>query len=151
MKLLSIVIAALWLSAMSASAQQHPGEPSMSTDSPAFRVARVTYAITNVEKMVAFYENVFQMKFESFDGGGTKLYSGMLLGQNTLFCPNTLAGVVAEQNRLQYDIVVSDIDGVAARVRASGGKVREENTVEGRKTMTIVDPDGNTIIFHQAK
>ena len=65
-------------------------------------------AITNMQKMLAFYSNVFQIEFTEKEMYGSHLYSGIWGELNLLFCPAEIAQNTAEQNRHQFDIEVSD-------------------------------------------
>lgn len=113
-------------------------------------IGKVTLAVTNTEKMVVFYENVYKCSFSEFDVNGTILYSGTLAGIKLLLCPNTLADVKAEQSRHQFELIVSDADQLVRAALASGGKLQGKIEITGnRKTATIIDPDGNTTVFIQ--
>lgn len=123
-----------------------PGQQYMST--PEFRIAQIDMAIENLEPTVRFYEKVFNVKFDSFEAMDHTMYSGQLLGFNFILTPNVLAGVEAKQSRIQFEIVVKDMDELLKRVTEGGGKVREEQKQNGMRSVTVVDPDNNTIVFH---
>lgn len=133
-------------SAIAQPSTQSPGQQNMST--PEFRVAQVDMAIDNLEPTVRFYEKVFNVKFNAFEAMGHTMYSGQLLGFNFVLTPNALAGVEAKQSRIQFEIVVNDMDAVLKRVTENGGTIREEQKQNGNRYATVVDPDKNTIVFH---
>ena len=115
-----------------------------------FKIVKVTIAITKVNEMVKFYKNVFNINFKESPVYGTTLYSGKFGDLNILLCPNEIAGVKAEQNRQQFDIVVPDIEKIIQAAKNAGGSIKGKiNVTEKQKTVTIVDPDGNTIVFIQ--
>lgn len=119
---------------------------------PAFRISKVAMAITNVDAMVAFYRNVFNIDFRAVDiGNGVKLYMGTFSGMDILFAPNEIANVKAEQSRMQFDIMVPSLKDAKTQAEASGGSVREEREEAGRMIATLVDPDGNTIVVIEKK
>lgn len=116
----------------------------------AFEISKITIAVTNTEKMVAFYRNVYKCSFSELDVNGITLYSGKLGGIGILLCPNTLAGVKAEQSRHQFDYIVDDLEQLVRTALASGGMLQGKIEITGdRKSATIIDPDGNTTIFIQ--
>ena len=118
----------------------------------AFEISRVSYAVTNIDAMVVFYSAVFQTEFKTLHWGDQTLYQGKLLGHPTLFCPNSIAGVKAEQSRIQFDVLTNDLDGVIKRAAESGGTVREQSEAgAAERYCTVVDPDGNTINFYARK
>src|SRR4051812_24853429 len=80
-----------------------------------FQLDRLTFAVINVEGMVAFYQSVFNMRFKKVDGPGAYLYEGKLFGINYLLVPNDIAGVRAEQSRYQVEVKVRDVDAVVQR------------------------------------
>lgn len=113
-----------------------------------FTISQITVAITNIDMMVQFYETVFRCEFSKKEAFGTTLYFGKLGDMDLLLCPNHVAGVEAKQNRQQFDFRVSDLDSIIHNVEISGGRLQGEISVmETLKAATIMDPDGNTIVF----
>lgn len=115
-----------------------------------FKISKITIAITNINEMVDFYKTVFKCNFKELSLAGTKLFSGELYGLNILLCPNEIAGVIAQQNRQQFDINVDDIKIVLADVIKANGKIKESYNPK-TKTASVIDPDGNTIVFIENK
>ena len=67
-----------------------------------------------------------------------------------LLCPNSLAGVEAAQNRHQFSYAVTDLDAVLARATGAGGSLSGAPQQQaGQRSATVIDPDGNTIVFSQ--
>jgi predicted enzyme related to lactoylglutathione lyase len=115
-----------------------------------FKLVQIDMAVVHMDKMVNFYTTVVGAKLEGHDMQGMKLYSGTMLGMPLVMAPNEIAGVVAEQSRHQFEIMVSDIEAVAANATAAGGNLRDGIQTDGKvKTLVVEDPDGNTVIFHQ--
>lgn len=139
--------ALLFVGAAGILAAQEKGGNSAPETGVEFAIGKATLAMTNVEAMVEFYSNVFGMELQEFPVQGETLYSGNIAGMNILLCPNSLAGVVAEQSRVQFDFVVSDLAEIKRRVEEHGGAVRPEQSDLERGYLTAVDPDNNTIVF----
>ncbi|HET8984981.1 MAG TPA: hypothetical protein VFN03_04395, partial [Trueperaceae bacterium] len=86
---------------------------------------------------------VFEAGLEPFAAYGTTFYRGSLHGARFIIAPNDLAGVVANQNRHQFVYLTSDLAALLTRVVDAGGTVRDST---GTAT-TVLDPDGNTLVF----
>ncbi|MEM9037487.1 MAG: VOC family protein [Actinomycetota bacterium] len=108
------------------------------------RIDRLTIAVTNMAAMVAFYDAVFDGGFDRIEG--TDFHLGSLAGFSVLLCPNEIAEVVAEKNRIQLRFVVDDVDALVARAEASGGGAYGERVEsDGTIGWGVADPDGNSI------
>ena len=116
-----------------------------------FKISQITIAVTNMDAMVKFYENVFGLKLQSFDAYGSTLYSGKMGDFVLMLCPKEVAGVTAEQTRHQFDYVIADADAVVKAVKEWGGELMNDVQVsESSKIASIRDPDGNTMVFIQS-
>ncbi|MCY3867824.1 MAG: hypothetical protein OXG68_20510 [Chloroflexi bacterium] len=109
----------------------------------------LTVAAINMKEMVRFYNAVFSAGLKpTVHIGDDQFYAGELGGMKLTFCPNTIAGVVAEQNRQQFRYQVADIDAVMAKGLANhGGEINPIEEYKGAKVASLADPDGNTIEF----
>ena len=109
----------------------------------------LTIAATNMDHMVKFYNAVFTARLEpTVHIGEEQFYAGRLGDMKLTFCPNTIAGVVAEQNRQQFRFQVADIAAVMANgVANHGGEINPVEEYKGAKVASLADPDGNTIEF----
>jgi len=117
-----------------------------------FKIEKITVAVTHMTQMHAFYTAVFKCELKAIQNYGTTLYAGAIGDIDILLCPNEIAGVKAEQNRQQFDFIVTNLDLVIRDAKTSGGKLQEDVHVsEKQKTVTIIDPDGNTIVFIQKR
>ena len=109
----------------------------------------LTIAAINMTQMVAFYNAIFDVGLEAtVHIGDEQFYAGTLCGMKLTLCPNSIAGVIAEQNRQQFRFQVADIEAVMVKGVANHG--HEINPVEeykGAKVASLADPDGNTIEF----
>ena len=113
-----------------------------------FKISKITIAVTNINAMVTFYKTVFKCEFTENKVYGTTLFSGTLGDIKLLLCPNEIAGVKAEQNRQQFEFTVKDLDVLIHDAKTAGGTIKDEIHTSGKeRSVTVVDPDGNTIVF----
>ena len=106
------------------------------------RIGRIVLAVERMDAMIAFYDRVFGTDLRA--DPGSPFHRGTLAGIPLLFCPNELAGVVAEANRHQLRLVVDDLDGVLATVVPAGGRIVNGEGGDRQRVVGIADPDGNT-------
>ena len=117
-----------------------------------FKIEGMTIAITKMEEMLTFYENVFQIKFEEKAMFGSKLYAGVWGNLNLLFCPAKIAGNTATQNRHQFDIIVPNLQKTIEKATRFGGKTMSDIVEDdSSSSVGIYDPDNNSILFKQLK
>ncbi len=109
----------------------------------------LTVAAINMIQMVEFYNAVFDARLKAtVHIGDEQFYAGSLCGMKLTFCPNTIAGVIAEQNRQQFRFQVVDIEAVMAKGMANhGNEINPIEEYKGAKVASLADPDGNTIEF----
>ena len=116
-----------------------------------FTTTQITLATTDTEAMVEFYNAVFGMNLQPVDVYGTTLYRDDLSGVRFVLCPNSLAGVEAQKSRHQFTYTVTNLADTTARALTTGGTLYEQLPAEGAPTSTtLLDPDGNSIVFMQA-
>lgn len=116
------------------------------------KLTRISMAVTDMDKMVAFYNGVLEANLTAVPAfGDMGFYVGSILGIEVMMVPNGIAGVHAQQNRQQLRITVSNLDVIAQKVIDHGGSLQDDIQVtpEG-KLAAAVDPDGNTIEFLEA-
>ena len=113
------------------------------------RLIGLTIAAVNTQKMVRFYNAVFDAGLkETVHIGDQQFFGGKLAGLELVLCPNAIAGVVAEQNRQQFRFEVDDIEAVMAKGLANhGSEINPIDEYKGAKVASMADPDGNTIEF----
>ncbi len=109
----------------------------------------LTIAATNMKEMVRFYNAVFSAGLKpTVHIGAEQFYAGELGGMKLTFCPNSIAGVIAEQNRQQFRFQVADIKAVMAQGLANhGSEINPIEEYKGAKVASLADPDGNTVEF----
>ena len=71
-------------------------------------------------------------------------FAGEMFGIPFVLCPNSIAGVVASQNRHQFRVAVQSPDSVANRVVPAGGSIVNRLEVNGGVVIGVADPEGNT-------
>ena len=109
----------------------------------------LTIAVTDMKRMVAFYNAVFSANLEpTVNIGDKQFYGGKIAGVSLTLCPNSIAGVVAKQNRQQFRFVVDDIEAVMVKGKANyGTEINPIDEYKGAKVASLADPDDNTIEF----
>lgn len=115
-----------------------------------YTIEGMTIAITNMEKMLDFYSNIFHIQFHEKEMYGAKLYEGQWGNLKLLFCPAALAGNTATQNRHQFDILVADLPALVERAKKFGGTPMgniDKNEVFW--SVGIYDPDNNSLVFKE--
>lgn len=106
---------------------------------------QLTLAATNIEQMAAFYNAVLFTNFRKIKHGEHTLYEGFLVNIPLLLCPNAIAGVVAEQSRLQFHVCVPDLGRALEKVVEHGGTIVTPPSAGGIKAAIVADPDGNSL------
>ena len=115
-------------------------------------LAQITLATTNTAAMVAFYNALFAADLQPIQTFGANLYRGVLHDVPFVICPNTLANVQAQQNRHQFSYTAADLQMVVEQAIKAGGRLHSElQSDEQGLSATVLDPDGNTIVFSQAR
>lgn len=109
-------------------------------------LTKITIAPVNTDKMVRFYNAVFNTELQPFEAMGTTLYNGQLAGVPLLFCPNDILDIKAEKNRQQLSFSVETFDSFVQKVLDNGGGVLGDIQAGPQgKACGITDPDGNSI------
>ena len=116
------------------------------------RLVGLTTAAIHIERMVEFYNAVFDARLQpTVHIGEEQFYGGKLNDLELTLCPNNIAGVVAEQNRQQFRFDVDDLDEVMRRgLENHGREINPIDEYKGAKVASLADPDGNTIEFVQS-
>ncbi|HEY5437917.1 MAG TPA: VOC family protein [Acidimicrobiales bacterium] len=107
------------------------------------KIVRITLAVDDIDEMVAFYNEAFQCGLVAV--AGSPVYVGLCAGVVFQLCPNSLAGVVAEQNRHQIRLAVGDPEQIAVAVVTAGGAVVNRSGNGDRLVIGVSDPEGNTM------
>ncbi|HLO02268.1 MAG TPA: VOC family protein [Symbiobacteriaceae bacterium] len=111
------------------------------------RLDRITIAVGDQARMVAFYGQLFQTTFTAIDCGSFTLHRGEVApGLELQLCPKAVAGIAATQNIHQLRFVVPDLGRYLAAAVDAGGELLGAVTSEGgRRTGSLRDPDGNSL------
>ena len=84
--------------------------------------------------------------------GSSQLYKGIWGDLKLLFCPANIAGITVDQNRHQFEIIVSDIHKFMDLCSKYGGElIGSISEDEEALKIGIYDPDGNSLTFSQIK
>lgn len=112
----------------------------------AMHLHRITIAVTNMEAMVNFYNQVFASNLA--EAGSPLFYNGTLAGFKLFFCSNTIPQIKADKNREQFHFIVENLEATLQKVTENGGQIMEgANQEDSMKAIGIIDPDGNTIVL----
>lgn len=106
-------------------------------------VVRVTLAVDDLERMVEFYNQAFGCGLSR--RAGSPVFVGQFAGFEFQLCPNSVAGVVADQNRHQFRVSVEDPEGIAASAISAGGSIVNRSGDGAHEVIGISDPEGNTM------
>ncbi|MGJ3240707.1 MAG: VOC family protein [Anaerolineae bacterium] len=111
---------------------------------------KFTIAVTDMTAMVAFYNAVFDAELKSIPD--SPFFAGKIAGVDLLFCPNEIAQVVAEKNRIQMLFTVGDVEAVvASAAKHGGGDYGDRHETDTLIGWGIYDPDGNSIELRELK
>ena len=114
------------------------------------KVGGMTIAVTEMQKMIDFYQNVFELDFEEVDMYNAKLFKSNLDKMEVLFCPASIAQNTATQNRHQLTLEVDDLELILKRVSKHKGEIMGEKLKNGAFfQIGIKDPDNNSILLTQ--
>lgn len=117
-----------------------------------FKINQITIAVSNMDEMIQFYSHVFHCEFLKKDIFGLTLHSTTIGGISFQFCPNDIAQVDAQQNRQQFHFSVDNLESLMQDIISSHGKIKDEILeTEAGKSLSAIDPDGNTIVFIEKK
>lgn len=110
----------------------------------------ITIAVTDMEAMCQFYQNVFNLEFEAFSLAQQTLYTTHWGGIIFTLCPAELAKISAKENRHQLDILVEDLEAAVLSVLKEGGSILGDKTDNStQKEIGIRDPDGNSLVLKE--
>lgn len=107
-------------------------------------VDKITIATTQTTEMITFYNRVFDTKIVAIPQ--SPLFKGKLGNVELMMCPNTILGINAEKNNIQFRVFVDDLEPIIELVIDNGGEIINEPVeTETDKQCGILDPDGNSI------
>lgn len=103
-------------------------------------------------EMVAFYQNTFEFKLYPSNIQGHTFYDGKLPNLIEIrFVPAELVKVHLDRNRIQLNFQVKDLQKVIKNSLGSGGTQYGEisQTSSGNRIFSVIDPDGNFVVFSE--
>jgi predicted enzyme related to lactoylglutathione lyase len=109
---------------------------------PNMYIERITLAVEDMDSMVEFYNAIFGCDLVPLTG--SPVSKGRFAGVELVVCPNSVAGVIAEQNRHQFRLIVEDAEALAMRIEEAGGAVVNRDVWDGKAVVGVADPEGNT-------
>ena len=97
------------------------------------QIQRITLAVEDMDSMVEFYNAIFGCGLAPVNG--SPVSKGRFADIDLVVCPNSVAGVIADQNRHQFRLVVDDAEALATRIEVAGSSGRESRHLgrEGRR------------------
>jgi len=109
-------------------------------------IDRITMAITNMEEMVQFYQNVLPLKLYPEVRGDYTIYLGKVGDVEIIFCPKEIAGVNAAINTIQVRFVVPNVGKAFKNGLAGEGlEISNPQEIGGDIHAALRDPDGNSL------
>jgi catechol 2,3-dioxygenase-like lactoylglutathione lyase family enzyme len=109
-------------------------------------VNHVTLSVRDLEASIAFYRDVLGMRLAARWPSGAYLAAGSLW-LALLVDRHARPGAAREYTHVALDVAPADFEALAARVRASGATLWQENTSEGA-SLYFLDPTGHKLELH---
>jgi catechol 2,3-dioxygenase-like lactoylglutathione lyase family enzyme len=115
------------------------------------KISSIAFRVYNMDAMVAFYTETFQIEFREVDTYGIRSQFGDVDGITLKFVPIRESDDFKNFPVHQPGFVVPDVEAVIALAIKHGGR-QEGQTVhaEGKTQAAVRDPDGNTIELYSA-
>jgi catechol 2,3-dioxygenase-like lactoylglutathione lyase family enzyme len=110
------------------------------------KISSIAFRVHNLDAMLAFYSEAFDVQFQEVDTYGIHSQFGDLDGITLKFVPIRESDDFKSFPIHQPGLVVSDVEAVIAIALKHGG--RQEGQIlraDGRVQAAVRDPDGNTI------
>jgi len=109
-------------------------------------ISSLALRVSNMDAMIAFYSEAFQVQFREVNTYGIPSRFGELSGITLKFVPIRESDDFKNFPIHQPGITVSDVEAVIALALKHGGR-QEGQTVhaDGKIQAAVRDPDGNTI------
>jgi catechol 2,3-dioxygenase-like lactoylglutathione lyase family enzyme len=115
------------------------------------KISSIAFRVYNMDAMVAFYSEAFQIEFREVDTYGIRSQFGDVDGITLKFVPIRESDDFKNFPIHQPGFVVQEVEAVIAIAVKHGGR-QEGQTVqaEGKTQAAVRDPDGNTIELYSA-
>ena len=110
------------------------------------KISSIAFRVYNMEAMLAFYSEAFNIQFQEVDTYGIRSQFGEVNGITLKFVPLREGDDFKGFPVHQPGFVVSDVEAVIAIAQKHGGR-QEGQTLraDGRLQAAVRDPDGNTL------
>lgn len=114
------------------------------------KVIEVVIACNKIDDMVAFYTNVFYLKFDQNKIPQGIIYESQTNDLKLTMCPSKIAGITAKKNKQQLTFQINSIKRSMNKVEQLGGSIisKLQETANYRQ-IAIRDVDGNSIILRE--
>lgn len=115
------------------------------------KISSIAFRVYNMDAMLAFYSEAFQVEFQEVDTYGIRSQFGDVGGVTLKFVPIRESDDFKNFPIHQPGFVVTDVEAVIDLALKHGGR-QEGQTVraEGKTQAAVRDPDGNTIELYSA-
>lgn len=115
------------------------------------KISSIAFRVYNMDAMLAFYSEAFQVEFREVDTYGIRSQFGDVGGVTLKFVPIRESDDFKNFPIHQPGFVVTDVEAVIDLAIQHGGR-QEGQTVraEGKTQAAVRDPDGNTIELYSA-
>jgi uncharacterized protein len=108
----------------------------MSKQKPERQIDYVEISVKDIPAAKAFYQSVFEWKFEDYGPDYTSFFDGRLAGGFTTESPVPARGILLV-------IYASDLVGLQKKIESAGGKiVKEIFSFPGGRRFHFTDPNG---------
>ena len=109
-------------------------------------ISHITLSVRDVDRSLKFYVDTLMMKPLARWSKGAYLLAGDVRLCLTLD-ERTRASPLPEYSHIAFSVSGSQFDDAAARIRASGAAIWQDNQSEGA-SLYFVDPDGHKLEIH---
>lgn len=114
------------------------------------KLSEIVIACFNLEGMLAFYKDVFNLSFKTIEIPQGNVYEGHIEGVKITFCSASIAGITAKDNRHQLTFLTTDISSCMEKVERLGGSLMSElEETSDCKQIPIRDVDGNSMLLRE--
>lgn len=112
------------------------------------KLTEIIIACFNLEDMVLFYHNVFDIYVKEVQIPKGKIYEGQIDDLKIIFCAASIAGITAKDNRHQLTFQIDDVKSSIEKIKQFGGSLMNElQKADNCLQIAIRDVDGNSIIL----
>ena len=109
-------------------------------------ISSIAFRVYNMDAMLAFYSEAFQVQFHEVDTYGIRSQFGDMDGITLKFVPIRDEADFEKFPVHQPGFIVADVEAVVALALKHGGRQEGQTIRSGGKLQAAVrDPDGNTI------